>query len=82
MTPHKFIKWFFLSLYAFAASGCAYPISKGLRQEASKNLTFSMVLQNPAAYVGSVVIWGGEIIKTTNLKNSTEIFIQIGRAHV
>jgi outer membrane lipoprotein len=75
MTPHKFNKWFLVSLCVFAASGCAYPISKELRQEAGKNLTFSMVFQNPAAYVGSIVIWGGEIIRTTNLKNSTEILI-------
>ena len=75
MTPHKFNKWFLLSLYVFAASGCAYPISKELREEANRELTFSMVFQNPAAYVGSVVIWGGEVIGTTNLKDSTEILI-------
>jgi outer membrane lipoprotein len=74
MTRHRFSRWFFFSLYVFAVSSCAYPISKELR-EASKNLAFSMVLENPTAYVGSIVIWGGEIIKTTNLINSTEILI-------
>jgi outer membrane lipoprotein len=75
MTRHRFSRCFLVSLYVFAATGCAYPISRELREEASKDLTFSMVLQNPTAYVGSIVIWGGEIIKTRNLKNSTEILI-------
>lgn len=56
-------------------SGCAYPISQQLREEAAKNVTFPMVLNNPSAYVGDIVIWGGTIIRTLNLKAGTEIFV-------
>jgi outer membrane lipoprotein len=75
MVRHRFSRWFLISLYLFAASGCAYPISRELREEVNKDLTFPMVLQNPTAYVGSTVIWGGEIISTTNSENGTEILV-------
>ena len=55
--------------------GCAYPISENLRQEAQKNLSFSMVFQDPLAYKGTIVIWGGKIIKTFNRKHGTEILV-------
>lgn len=75
MVQHRFFRWFFAGVYLSTGLGCAYPISKELRDEVNKNLTFPMVLKNPASYVGSIVIWGGEIIKTNNLKDSTEILI-------
>jgi outer membrane lipoprotein len=75
MTRNRFSRWFLISLYLFVASGCAYPISRELREEANKDLTFSMVLQKPTAYVGSIVIWGGEIIWTTNSENGTEFLV-------
>ena len=57
----------------FAISGCTYPISRELRHQAQKGLTFSEVLQNPSAHVGSIVIWGGVILETQNYPNGTEI---------
>jgi len=57
------------------AAGCAYPISKELRSKAAPNLTFPMVLKNPDAYRGSVVIWGGHIIETLNRKDGTEFVV-------
>jgi outer membrane lipoprotein len=72
MAHHRFVL-FGLSL--FVISGCAYPISKELRQEASRELTFSTVLQNPTAYVGSIVIWGGKIIETHNIADGSEILV-------
>ncbi len=56
-------------------SSCAAPISKRYRQEATPNVTFPLVFQDPAAYKGSIVIWGGVIIRTVNLKNGSELFI-------
>ena len=75
MTHHHYFRWFFAGFYLSTALGCAYPISKELREEVNKNLTFPMVLESPTAYVGSIVIWGGEIVKTNNLKDSTEILV-------
>ncbi len=55
-------------------SGCYYPISQEIRKEVRPDLTFSMVLKNPDAYIGSVVIWGGRIIETTP-GEETEIIV-------
>jgi len=44
--------------------GCL-PISKQLRDEADKTLTFPQVFQNAEAYKGKIVIWGGEKEQTT-----------------
>jgi outer membrane lipoprotein len=56
-------------------SGCAYPISKEWRQQAKEDLTFLTVIQNPGAYVGDIVIWGGLIIKILNPPDGTEILV-------
>jgi hypothetical protein len=34
-----------------------------------------MVLQNPTAYVGKIVLWGGEIIETVNVQGGSEITV-------
>lgn len=34
-----------------------------------------MVLENPSAYTGRIVLWGGKIIETGNVNNSTEIIV-------
>jgi len=57
------------------AAGCAYPISQRLREEAQPNLTFAKVFNDPAEYVGSIVIWGGTIIATTTLAKGSEITV-------
>jgi outer membrane lipoprotein len=64
-----------LCLFLLLITGCAYPISQRYRREARKDLTFSMAAENPAAYVGSTVIWGGRIIKTENGKEESKIFV-------
>ncbi len=64
-------------LFLAAVLGCAsQPISEQYRKEAdAKHLTFPMVLQNPDAYVGDMVIWGGVIIKTIVREVGTEIVV-------
>jgi outer membrane lipoprotein len=37
-----------------------------VREKARKDVSFPVVLQNPDAYVGTTVIWGGIIIDTEN----------------
>ncbi len=75
MANHKFSRILLVGLLLLLLSGCAYPISKELRQEAKGSPTFAMILQNPTAYTGSVVIWGGSIIQTLNTKEGTEILV-------
>jgi outer membrane lipoprotein len=59
----------FWTLAFFA--GCA-PISRQLRERAEP-LSFAEVSKNPEAYKGKIVIWGGEIIQTTNQKDGTSL---------
>ncbi len=56
-------------------SGCAsYPVSKNLRQQA-KPLTLAQVAANPGAYTGTIVIWGGRVIQTTNDANGGSLYV-------
>jgi outer membrane lipoprotein len=77
MTKHRLLGVLALGLIVLMDSGCATnPIAKEYRQQAAaEDVTFSMVLSNPDAYVGDVVLWGGFIIKTQNLKNATNITV-------
>ncbi len=62
-----------LAVILFFFTGCAPVISKGLRDQAANGPTFSEVLRDPDAYPGRVVIWGGVIIQSENLKEGTLI---------
>ncbi|MBP1695528.1 MAG: outer rane lipoprotein Slp [Deltaproteobacteria bacterium] len=59
-------------------SGCT-PISRDLRAQADRTVTFRQVFQNPEAYKGKVVIWGGEIIETINQKDGTTLIVVLHR---
>ncbi len=54
-------------------SACAPVISKNLRDQTDPSLTFGQVIQNPDAFKGKTVIWGGEIIEATNEKDGSTI---------
>lgn len=58
------------------AGSCAYPIAKQLRAQAQKeNLTFARVLENPEAFKGGIVLWGGKIIETKNHEQGSELIM-------
>ncbi len=65
--------WFGLALLgvSFLASSCVHVISKDLRAQVDKAITFKDVLADPDAYKGRVVIWGGSIIEAGNQKDGT-----------
>lgn len=75
MAHHRFSRCVLFGLSLFLLSACAYPISKELRREATKDLTFPMVLQDPTAYIGSIVLWGGQVIETQNVTGGSEILV-------
>ena len=54
-------------------NSCAYPISENLRREADPSAAFSEVFQHPDTYTGRKVIFGGIIVKVTNLPDKAEI---------
>jgi outer membrane lipoprotein len=65
-----------VTLLAIGMLGCAsYPISKQYQSMASKDVNFTMVLANPDAYMGAIVIWGGRIVETTNTPQGSEIIV-------
>jgi outer membrane lipoprotein len=59
--------------------GCAPVISKNLRAQAEGALTFQHVFQNPEAYKGKIVIWGGEIVEAINQKEGTTLIVVLQR---
>ena len=75
MNVRKIVGVLLLAGLLTGAGGCAYPVSKQVRKEARKGLTFQMVLKNPSDYANSVVIWGGQIISTENLKEGTRLTV-------
>jgi len=54
-------------------TGCAPVISKDIRDQVAQDLSFKEVLQDPEAYRGKMVLWGGVIIKAENQKEGTLI---------
>jgi starvation-inducible outer membrane lipoprotein len=58
------IQWVSLWLWIIflaGLSGCGPPISKKVMETVDRGRTFSVVIENPKAYIGSVVLWGGVI---------------------
>lgn len=69
------IRSFVVGVLSLSMVGCAYPISEQIKEEVTEDVTFPMVLKNPSAYEGDIVLWGGLIIETVNLKEGAEIFV-------
>ncbi len=53
--------------------GCAPAISKQLRREVSRNITFKEVIKDPEIYKGKVVLLSGVILGSKNTKEGTLI---------
>jgi outer membrane lipoprotein len=56
-------------------------ISKDLRAQVDPALSFRQVLQDPNAYIGKTVLWGGEIVQTMNQKDGSTL-IEILERHL
>lgn len=52
-------------------AGCAHVISRQTRKQASPEITFEEVLENPEDYTGEVIILSGVITETKNTKEGT-----------
>jgi outer membrane lipoprotein len=65
------LQWFLILFLSILLPGCAHVISKNLRANTDPSLTFSQVYQNPKAYRGKLVVWGGDIVDTINQKDGT-----------
>ena len=61
------------AFFALMTANCAPVISKDIRDQVARDLSFKEVLQDPEAYSGELVLWGGVIIKAENQKEGTLI---------
>lgn len=55
------------------ATGCAHVISPEMRQKAEGGPEFSTVFENPDAFRGKTVIWGGIVLDTIDREDATLI---------
>jgi len=65
--------WIF---FLVGLSGCMHTISKGVMATVDKDRTFSAVIEDPKANVGSTVLWGGVIEKATAGPEGTELIVR------
>ena len=71
----KYLRPLLLSSILFLIPGCVYVISKDVRREVTRDLSLKEVIKNPDAYKGKVVLWGGVIIESKNLKEGTQVVV-------
>jgi len=62
---------FIIMIVLVFLSGCVHAISRGVREEVDKKVTFSELIKEPAAYQGKVVLLGGVVVKTINKEEGT-----------
>lgn len=67
------LKFFILLIAGIVFSGCAPVISGALLQQIDTTITFESVFEKPENYENEMVLWGGVIVSTRNLKEGTLI---------
>jgi starvation-inducible outer membrane lipoprotein len=77
-TGATLVRWASLWLLIFflaGLAGCMHSISKGVMATVDKDRTFSAVIQDPEANVGSTVLWGGVIEKVFHESGETKLIV-------
>ncbi len=62
-------------IFFLALCGCARSISKDTMAKVDTEKTFSVVMQNPQAYIGSTVLWGGVIENIQQGPGETKLIV-------
>lgn len=75
MATRRFHRVSILFALVVLTTGCAHVISPEVRETAREDLTLAMVLQNPSAYLGETVVWGGIILNTLDQRDGTVITV-------
>lgn len=68
------ILWPWIFLLA-GLSGCMQPFSKSVMASVDRDRTFYVVIENPRAYIGSIVLWGGIIEKALPESGGTRLIV-------
>jgi outer membrane lipoprotein len=66
-------KLLFLTALAFLLNSCSYAISPDLVKKADRGVSFAALMNDPDAFAGTVVIFGGVITLTSASKKGTVI---------
>jgi len=61
------------ALAVIISAGCAPPFSKTLLDKVEKNLSFSELSKAPDSHAGKMMMVGGTIVDTKNLKEGTQL---------
>lgn len=69
------IVWPWIFLFAAGLSGCMQPFSKDVMASVDRDRTFYVVIENPRAYIGSIVLWGGIIEKALQESGGTRLIV-------
>jgi outer membrane lipoprotein len=75
MVHRKAFVFLLSTLLSLAMSGCAHIISSDMREKARADLTFPMVREDPDAYIGTIVIWGGVVDELTSEKKGSTLIV-------
>lgn len=62
-----------LAIAVIISAGCAPPFSKTLMDRVEKNLSFSDLNKAPESHAGKIMMVGGTIVDTKNLKEGTQL---------
>ncbi len=80
MKMRKFSLLLLFALFLLLPS-CAHVISSNLREKADPTLTLQRVLKSPPQqYNGKFVVWGGEILQTTNQQDGSTLIEVLQRS--
>ena len=71
----RFFPVMFVLAAMFLLTGCAHVISKEALNEVDTSVTFVQVAQDPDAYKGKTVLFGGDIIEAQNLQGRTLVIV-------
>ena len=77
-TGATLVKWASLWLWIFflvGLSGCMHPISKSIMATLDQDRTFSAVMRDPGASIGSTVLWGGVIEDVLHEPEETKLIV-------
>lgn len=65
------MRWLFLLLLQLLLAGCASNLPQAIREPPPEDLALSRVRQDPEAYIGQAIRWGGTIAGVDNRAEET-----------
>jgi outer membrane lipoprotein len=73
MKPRSILASLAAMFAAMILVSCAPPFPRELLEKVDRNVIFADLMKDPYRYEGKLVMFGGMIVKTTNLREGTQI---------